>query len=184
MTFKAYSTGGTHNLYFVSVLLTELFRRYSSRRYIDQRTWRQHLVCTHQNWEPVLPSLAKLYMDWKYTRATTPPSSPMVVNPPSATTPPVNYDFSLEVLNIYTLDTSVEIPCSDQELSIQALVKTGYLGNTPATPSLTISFRTLELLRRIRLRKSSFSVEAFVKVVCDLYSVRLCLAGTHRHQLI
>jgi hypothetical protein len=96
----------------------------------------------------------------------------------------VNYDFSLEVLDIYTLDSSITIPCSDKELPIKALVKSGYLGNTPATPSLATSFRTLELFRRLRLRKSSFSVEAFVKVVCDLYSVcygsnPLALIGTN-----
>ena len=101
----------------------------------------------------------------------------MVVHPPSPPPPPPppgGYDFSLEALDIYTLETSVDIPCSDKELPIEALVKNGYLGNSPATPSLAISFKTLELFRRIRLRKSSFSVEAFVKVVCDMYSVGLC----------
>ena len=93
----------------------------------------------------------------------------MVVDHPS--TPPANYDFSLEVLDIYTLNTLVIVPCSEKDLPIQALAKIRYLGNAPATPSLAISFRTLELLRCIRLRKSSFSVEAFVKVVCDLYCV-------------
>lgn len=105
----------------------------------------------------------------------------MVVNLLSTTPPPGNYDFSLEALNIYTLNTSVTIPCSGEELPIQALVKHGYLGNTPATPSLAISFRTLELLRRIRLHKLSFSMEAFVKVVCDLYSVCPHPPGVYQH---
>ena len=88
--------------------------------------------------------------------------------------PPSNFSFSIELLDIYTLDTSVVVPCSSEELLIQALAKNGYLGNTPMTPSLAISFRTLELFWRIRLRKSSFSVEAFTKVICDMYSVRPC----------
>ena len=100
----------------------------------------------------------------------------MVVDPPSSALPsgvppPGGLISSLEVLDIYTLEKSVDILFSDQELPIQALVKNGYLGNTPSTPSLAISLRTLELFRRIRLRKSSFSVEAFAKVVCDLYTV-------------
>ena len=121
-------------------------------------------------------------MDWKYATTTTSPPSQTVSGPPSST-PTSNYDFSLEVLDVYTLNTSVTIPCSEKEMPIQALVKHGYLGNTPATPSLAISFRTLELFRCMRLRKPSFSVEAFVKVVCDLYSVRLSSPGTHWHQL-
>lgn len=47
----------------------------------------------------------------------------------------------------------------------------GYLGNVPLNPSIAVSFKTLEMYRRIQLRKPSFSVEAFAKVTCDLYSV-------------
>lgn len=150
------------------------FFRYS-RWYLERRTWRQRVSRAHQNWEPILPSLAKLYMEWK-CRPLTQPSSPITVDTPSAATPPNNpslsdFSFNLEVLNIYTLDETVRIPCTDRETPIQALIKSGYLGNTPVTPTLAISLRTLELFRRIRLRKSSFSVEAFTKVICDLYSV-------------
>jgi hypothetical protein len=94
----------------------------------------------------------------------------MDINP----TPPNDFSFPLDVLDIYTLETSVMVPCSSQDLPIQALIKNGYFGNTPKTLSLAISLKTLELFRCMRLRKSSFSVEAFVKVVCDLYSVSLC----------
>jgi hypothetical protein len=104
----------------------------------------------------------------------------MLVDHLSTTPSPSNYDFSLEALNVYTLNTSVTIPCSENELPIQALAKNGYMGNTPATPSLAISFGTLDLFRRIRLRKSSFSVEAFVKVICDLYSVCLHHLGAYQ----
>jgi hypothetical protein len=97
--------------------------------------------------------------------------------------PPNDFNFSLEVLDIYTLETSVAVPCSDRELPIQALMKSGYLGNTPTTPSLAISLKTLELFRRIQLRKSSFSIEAFAKVICDVYSVSPYSSGAHQHQL-
>ena len=155
----------------------DVFHRYSSRRYLDQRTWKQRITHAHHNWELVLSSLAESYMEWKYMPSASSPPFPAVADPPPVTSPPRNYNFSLEVLDIYTLNTLVIIPCSEEELPIQALTKNGYLGNTPTTPSLAISFRTLELLRRIRLRKSSFSVEAFVKVVCvrKLDLSHLCL---------
>ena len=125
----------------------------------------------------MLPSLVKLYMGWKYAASTTCTPSPMATDPSTPTSPdappPSDFSFSIELLDIYTLEASVRVPCSGEELPIQALVKNGYLGNVPSTPTLAISFRTLELFRRIRLRKSSFSVEAFAKVICDLYSVSL-----------
>ena len=114
-------------------------------------------------------------MKWRYTTTASHPPSPTMVDqssptPPRNVLPPTDSGFPLEVLDIYTLETSATIPCSSGDLPIHALVKSGYLGNSPVTPSLAISLRTLELLWRIWLRKSSFSVEAFAKVVCDLYS--------------
>ncbi|KAF9489129.1 hypothetical protein BDN71DRAFT_1402123, partial [Pleurotus eryngii] len=47
----------------------------------------------------------------------------------------------------------------------------GYLGMTPITPNLAISLKTLELFRRLRLRKASLSVEAFAKVMCNYYNM-------------
>ena len=114
-------------------------------------------------------------MNWKYTAATSHTPSPMATDPSVPTSPdapPLNdFSFSIELLDIYTLETVVGVACSGEDLPIEALVKNGYLANVPSRPTLAISFRTLELFRRIRLRKSSFSVEAFAKVICDLYSV-------------
>ena len=78
------------------------------------------------------------------------------------------------VINIYTLEWSAHIPCGEEsESPLEALALSRYLGNKPLNPSLAISIRTLELYRRLRLQKPSFSVEVFAKVVCDLYSVSL-----------
>jgi hypothetical protein len=52
-----------------------------------------------------------------------------------------------------------------------ALMNHGLLSNVPLQPSFALSLTTLELYRRLRLQKPSFSVEAFAKVVCDLYMV-------------
>jgi hypothetical protein len=107
-------------------------------------------------------------MGWKH-KTVVRSRSPMTVD--SSIPPPTDFTFDIEVIDIYTLDTSVAIPCSSEDLPINALVTSGYLGNTPIRPTLAISLRTLELFGYIRSRKSSFSVEAFTKVVCDLYSV-------------
>lgn len=53
----------------------------------------------------------------------------------------------------------------------------GYLSKTPVNPNVALSFRSLELFHRIRLRKPSFSMEAFTKVVADYYNVSTAYAS-------
>ena len=85
-----------------------------------------------------------------------------------------SYHFDIDVLDVYTLSSTAHISHSSTSASAAAdLVSHGFLGSTPVSPSLAISLKTLELFRRICLRKPSFSIEAFVKVVCNLYNVRL-----------
>jgi hypothetical protein len=94
------------------------------------------------------------------------------------------YDFDIDVLDVYSLLTCAHISRSSDSIStVVDLISHGFLGTTPILPSLAISLKTLELFRRIRLRKASFSVEAFVKVICDLYnvsSVSLCIVVLHQ----
>ena len=57
--------------------------------------------------------------------------------------------------------------------AVKALMIQGYLATSPVDPTLAISIKTLELFRRLRCRKASLSVEAYAKVLCDLYAVRI-----------
>ncbi|KAG1790328.1 uncharacterized protein HD556DRAFT_1242477, partial [Suillus plorans] len=76
----------------------------------------------------------------------------------------------IDVIDIYTLVTSTYIHSAPTiETPTEALILNGYLGATPHSPTIAISLPTLELYRRLRLRKPSLSVKAFTKVLCDLY---------------
>ncbi|KAI5984616.1 hypothetical protein EDD15DRAFT_2390391 [Pisolithus albus] len=69
-----------------------------------------------------------------------------------------------------TFESSINVPRTDDIASpVEALVLAGYLSPTPISPTIAISISTLELYRLLRLRKPSFSVEAYTKVICDLY---------------
>ena len=82
------------------------------------------------------------------------------------------YNFSLDSINIYTLESSINVPRAEDSASpVEALVLARYLSPTPISPTIAISISTLELYRLLRLRKPSFSVEAYTKVICDLYKV-------------
>ncbi|KAJ7575837.1 hypothetical protein C8J56DRAFT_1007569 [Mycena floridula] len=79
----------------------------------------------------------------------------------------------INVIDLYTLNSVASIyraPESPSEAPV-ALVSHGFLPATPLNPVFAVSLKTLELFRRIRLQKASFSVEAFAKIICDYYAI-------------
>ena len=82
------------------------------------------------------------------------------------------YNFSLHSINIYMLESSINVHHAEDIASpVEALALAGYLSPTPISPTIAISISTLELYRLLRLHKPSFSIEAYAKVICDLYKV-------------
>ncbi|KAI6015947.1 hypothetical protein EDC04DRAFT_2870426 [Pisolithus marmoratus] len=68
------------------------------------------------------------------------------------------------------LESSINIPHTEDITSpVEALVLAGYLSPTPISLTIAISISTLELYHLLHLHKLSFSVEAYTKVICDLY---------------
>ena len=103
------------------------------------------------------------------------PHSSKVADSPETTT------IEIFTMDIYSLSTSINITYTNNETTAVALANLGYIGNTPFRPSVAVSMKTLELYRILQRRKASFSVEGFVKVVCDLYTVGfppLCINGS------
>jgi hypothetical protein len=141
------------------------------RYYKDGRTWRQRLTRIQANWAPFLDSMTLAFLRWKY------PDNVGSVNvaPPSpsgdSTMNDTTLAFEVETIDLYNLTMVATITRSGNATVAESLVQNGWLGASPINPSIAISLKTLELFRRLRLRKASFSVEAFAKVLCDLYSV-------------
>ncbi|THH23215.1 hypothetical protein EUX98_g7960 [Antrodiella citrinella] len=140
-----------------------LNRSVHQRRRDDTRTQRQRLQSLDENWTSVLPQLVTAYLQWKSYSSATHDSQEVGESP---------YTFSIDVLDIYTLEKTARIVPAEDETSIAvALVSNGFLGTTPIRPSRAISLRTLELLRRLRRRQPSFSCEAFSRILCDYYEI-------------
>ena len=83
-------------------------------------------------------------------------------------------EYTVRVFELFSLDQSLTIqrPASSTSVALD-LAEKGFLAKTPVLPHTAIGFRTLELYHRLRLRKPSFSIEAFTRVLCDYYMVRL-----------
>ena len=56
------------------------------------------------------------------------------------------------------------------------LLRHGCLTSTPDSISSVVSLRTIELYRRLRLRHPQLSIQAFVKVTCNLHNVRYLIS--------
>jgi hypothetical protein len=142
---------------------------WKTRQYKDGRTWRQRTRRLQGNWMPLMEDITNAYLTWKY------PTQHPKPNPTSSTISE-NYDFDIDIIDIFTLQRTCHIPRTAVDKTATALVRCGYIGNTPERPSFAISINTIELFRKLRLRKPSFSVEAFAKVICDCYVV--CCSST------
>ena len=81
--------------------------------------------------------------------------------------PPTPTEVEIPIIDVYTLSISIKIPHTEDKTTASTLAGLGFIGNAPFHPSLAVSMKTLELYRILRRRKPSFSVEAFVKVICD-----------------
>lgn len=139
----------------------------------DSRTWRLRVQRVQQNWAPILEDLADSFLGWKYN-ITPPENNPAHPDPDDSNHNAVSYDFDIPVVDIYSLTTTAHIirtASSSAKSVASALVAHGYLGATPEQPQIAVGLKTLELYRRIRARKASFSIEAFSKVLCDMYGV-------------
>ena len=101
-------------------------------------------------------------------------------NPKTKTpSPSTSTEVEILVIDIYTLSTSIKIPCAGDETTASTLAGLRFIGNAPFHPLVVISIKTLEFYRILRRRKPSFSIEAFVKVISDLYMV--CLSFVTHH---
>ncbi|KAF9030670.1 hypothetical protein BDP27DRAFT_1246108 [Rhodocollybia butyracea] len=127
------------------------------RKYKDTRTWKQRIQRFNDAWASIIDELVDEYIRWKYSPVHGPCS-------------PNSWDFSIQVIDIYSPTRETTIYRDSETKATSALVQAGYLPASPEPPSIAVSLRTLELLHAIRLFKPNFSIEAFAKTVCHLHS--------------
>ena len=131
----------------------------------DHRTWQQRVKHVHANWTPFYPLLVLAFLKFHYpSKHSSPIVDPMLSM----------YNFSLDSINIYMLESSINVPhAEDISSTVEALALAGYLSPMPISPTISISISTPELYCLLHLCKPSFSVEAYAKVISDLYKVSL-----------
>ncbi|KAI0918248.1 hypothetical protein AcV7_007047 [Taiwanofungus camphoratus] len=68
--------------------------------YKDNWTWHQQHHNMNENWQPLIPALVDAYLAWCYSTEV----SLITDNIQTSITPLSPFDFSIDVLDIYTLD--------------------------------------------------------------------------------
>lgn len=86
-------------------------------------------------------------------------------------TPVVGVDINIPIIDIISKSPSRRIHFDPDIHPIVTMLNAGILATTPTNPQYGISINTLYFYHRLRLRKPSFSVQAFSKFVCDLYRI-------------
>lgn len=91
---------------------------------------------------------------------------------------PPTYQWELDTYDLFTLRRTLAVSrAPDSTSPALDFMRHGYITKTSKSPDVAVSITTLELLYRLRQRRASFSVEAFAKVVCDYYQVRLIITS-------
>ncbi|KDR74552.1 hypothetical protein GALMADRAFT_141579 [Galerina marginata CBS 339.88] len=136
---------------------------------------------SEQDWQPVDNFLDNDTVfisgsNWKYpdlpSGPTLPSDTDISMDIDDATdVDPVSYDFTIKCVDLYSLSSSIHVACSSSMTVHVAMMLQGFPPTSHVDPTLAVSIKTLELFRRLRNRKASLSVEAYAKVLCDLYAV-------------
>jgi hypothetical protein len=149
------------------------------RKAVDTRTRTHRHERLQENWAAVKDSVVTAYLFWMGQQSLTPSHQPPQPSPPDSM-----WDFDIDVIDIFTLSRRAHIIRSGPISIAEALVQNGYLGSSPESPTFAVSLRTLQHYHRLRIRKPSFSFEAFAKVICDSYGVRQFIFLLDRLSLI
>ncbi|KAG2042380.1 hypothetical protein BDR03DRAFT_1006782 [Suillus americanus] len=139
----------------------------SSKHRSDQRTREARYTNMHASWHLQLPALTNAYLTWKH-------NSSLNVAQTSA------HKFQVTAVHVFELDYFHDITQQHKEVANVSLLHVGLLGCSPTAPTVAISLQCLELYHQLRRRQSSFSIQAFTKVLCAINNVNY--AQTFRDQ--
>ncbi|KAI5985962.1 hypothetical protein EDD15DRAFT_2175409 [Pisolithus albus] len=148
-------------------LLGELFKDYSRKgpRRKDYRTRRDRILRRNEAFNQQLPALTQAYLDWSYTWAK---ESRKEYFPKSGDGGGSATSWTLHVIDVYCAEeVTLGMRATDHFIT-SALMRQGVVPCSPIHPTAAVTFGALELFRIARLRCPHFSIQAFVKTLCDL----------------
>ncbi|KIM61914.1 hypothetical protein SCLCIDRAFT_25388 [Scleroderma citrinum Foug A] len=129
----------------------------SRSRCNDQRTRETCYANMHAAWDMQLPSLVERYLEWKHNR---------LVNLEDDQSSSC-HQFQVTAVDVFESHHDYVVLQLPDELANISLACIGFLGCSPTVPSVTISFKCLELYHQLRRCQSSFTVLWNIRLQVD-----------------
>ncbi|KAF7976738.1 hypothetical protein HWV62_5710 [Athelia sp. TMB] len=160
---------------FETITMPDHVRR---RRKIYIETRRARLRALYASWDAQMPQLVRAFLTWRHG-ASESDSDPEAMDTTSESES--GSVFHVTAIGIMTRERLCEVHQRPDELANVSLLRQGFLGCSPETPSVAFSLDTLELYHRLRRRHGQLSIQTMARVLCDLhdYTYHTC----HRDQL-
>ncbi|OBZ67902.1 hypothetical protein A0H81_12134 [Grifola frondosa] len=127
------------------------------RKRKDTRTRRDRTLLRNKEWEGQLADLVQAYMDWKAGRNCHASDSDV----PGWDMFVVHF-FDNSVVRFYPLSSTAHIN--------ETLVRHGYLGTAPRSPTVALSFQVLEAYRQLHRVCPRLGVQGMARALCHLHS--------------
>ncbi|KAI6104922.1 hypothetical protein EV401DRAFT_2060716 [Pisolithus croceorrhizus] len=155
-------------------LLGELFKDYSRKgaQRKDYRTCRDRILRRNEAFDQQLPALTQAYLDWSYTWTK---GKSKEYFPKSADNGSSATSWTLHVIDVYRTEKVTFGMWASDLFITSALMRQGVVPCSPIHPTAAVTIGALELFRIAQLRSPHFSVQAFVKTLCDLQGFDLYL---------
>ena len=104
-------------------------------------------------------------------------------NAPSITIEVIDLFCMLTIIYCYfkisehiTVRKTVSIPMAETDVyQNEALLRSGYLGSSPLTPTVAVTIRSLSAYQQMHRTCPRYSIEAFSKTLCHLHNVSIIL---------
>ncbi|KAI6017609.1 hypothetical protein BKA83DRAFT_4058793 [Pisolithus microcarpus] len=151
-------------------LLGELFKDYSRKgpQRKDYRTRRDRVLLRNEAFSQQLPALTQAYLDWSYAWAK---EKSKEYFPKFDDDSGSAASWTVHVIDVYRAEkVTLGVRATDHFIT-SALIRQGVVPCSPIHPTTAVTFGALEFFRIARLRSPHFSIQAFVKTLCDLQGV-------------
>ncbi|KAI6146179.1 hypothetical protein BKA82DRAFT_4330387 [Pisolithus tinctorius] len=135
---------------------------------VDHRMHRDRIIRHSQAFDLQMPALTRSYLEWNHAQASTPARGHFAERVEAED---LGNGLSAGTWRVHVVDVFRGPLYADDSYIASALVRQGFMPCSPIRPSVAITINALELYRVARLRSPHFSIQAFVKTICDLQGV-------------
>lgn len=134
----------------------------------DYRTRRDRVLLRNEAFSQQLPALTQAYLDWSYAWAK---EKSKEYFPKFDDDSGSAASWTVHVIDVYRAEkVTLGVRATDHFIT-SALIRQGVVPCSPIHPTTAVTFGALEFFRIARLRSPHFSIQAFVKTLCDLQGV-------------